>query len=70
MQINKCANCGAAMSCTCQTRRSIGGKMGCTACIGALNAADRKSGISPIPPKTPPPANINKAIPNPQKPVK
>ena len=41
MKMAKCANCGAAMSCTCQTRRSAGGKVGCTNCIGALNAAER-----------------------------
>lgn len=50
MQINKCSNCGAAMSCICRQRRSIGGKMGCSSCIGALNAADRKSGV--VPPTT------------------
>ena len=49
----KCANCGAMMSCTCQTRRSIGGKVGCSNCIGALNAADKKSGIVPKPPVKP-----------------
>lgn len=60
MQINKCANCGAAMSCTCQTRRSVGGKVGCTACIGALNAADRKAGAVTTSPKVSPVPNTNK----------
>lgn len=54
MQINKCGNCGAAMSCTCQTRRSVGGKVGCTACIGSLNAADRKAGVPPVAPPSKP----------------
>lgn len=37
------------MSCTCQQRRSVGGKMGCSACIGALNAAERKAGVVSTP---------------------
>lgn len=66
MQINKCANCGAAMSCTCQTRRSVGGKVGCTACIGALNAADRKAGVTATPPKVSP--VVKPPLPNTNKP--
>lgn len=60
----KCANCGAAMSCTCQTRRSIGGKVGCSNCIGALNAAERKAGVVPAntgsPKPNPNPPKVNK----------
>lgn len=62
--MQKCANCGAAMSCTCQTRRSTGGKVGCTNCIGSLNAADRQAGIlpkAPVKPTANPPL-VNKAV--------
>lgn len=69
MQIQKCANCGAAMSCTCQQRRSVGGKMGCTACIGALNAADRQAGNVPPAQKIASPT-VNKAVLTKKKPGK
>jgi hypothetical protein len=50
------------MSCTCQQRRSVGGKMGCSACIGALNAAERKAGVVSTPAQKAVPPAVNKAV--------
>ena len=34
----KCANCGAALSCGCQKRKTKDGKVACTKCIHAIEA--------------------------------
>lgn len=63
MEIPKCQNCGAAMSCTCQTRKSIDGVVGCTNCIGNLNNAARQkiAETTNESPNMPPPV-INSAV--------
>lgn len=40
--MNKCANCGKALSCGCKRRNASNGKSCCTSCVSAYEKTIKK----------------------------